>query len=242
MEYEKGSFSQDKFARFQGEIMQARADLGISKDFVELARGRFAQIRAASKGSTFDVHCEFDFAGNVLTQEGKVPRAELAVKQLESKLKLLGEYTKPKRVKTLQSEVEKAKSVELQKRAESELARSKLNRLQAAIKLRETMAGQRKLREALDQRRVAALERAIPIEAQIRTKLEQQGSNEKQDESFQKRIQGLTNSLEASLEQVEIQRTLIKRHDQMVELAVALCNCATTGPLTSKASSRFSNQ
>ncbi len=218
VEYVEGVFLQDK-ATLEGELNLAQSDLGRERDFIELAKSRLDRIKKASNGSTLDLHYEFQFADSVLTQERKVPRAELAVKQVESKLRLLDKYTKPRRVTALKSEIEKARSIELQKRAESELAESKLTQFRAAIMVRESIAGQRKLGQSLHRRVLAALDRVIPIEAQIRTKLEQLDSAEKRDESLQKATQDLINSLEALIARIEFEQRMLNQHDRMVELA-----------------------
>ncbi len=64
----------------------------------------------------------------------RVPRAELAVKNAEAKLKNLVDYTMPKRIKELEVEVEKARSDELAKKAEWQTLHSKSKRLAESIK------------------------------------------------------------------------------------------------------------
>ena len=94
-----------------------------------------------------------------------MPRRKAALELAEAKKKTLVEYTKPRRLKQLQSEVEKARGEELARQADWELAKAREARLEQAIK-----------QEAptIDVKRILALiERAIPIEEQIRGKIEQ---------------------------------------------------------------------
>ena len=53
----------------------------------------------------------------------------------------------------------------------------------------------------VDRQALTSLDRAIPIEEQIRTKLEQLKKNEKRDDSLEKEIHGLANQLQALVEQ-----------------------------------------
>jgi len=206
VEYEQGIFFQD-MAVAQGELRLARSDLERARDSIEIANDRLAKIKQASKGSTSDIANESMFADSLVNAERRLPKSELAIRQAESKLKRLLEYTKPKRVKELRSEVEKARADELAKRAGQELEKSKLKGLQAAIKTRDRSAREREARDLLDRQALAALDRAIPIEEQVRTKLEQLIKNGKPDDPLRKEIQDLTNQLQALVDQAESDRS-----------------------------------
>jgi len=206
IEYEEGIFLQDR-AVAEAVLKLAQSDLERARDSIEIAKDRLAKIKQASKGSTSDIVNEFAFADILMNAERRLPRSELAVRQAEAKLKMLVEYTKPKRVKELRSEVETARSDELAKRAGQELEKSRLKGLQAAIKERDRAARERQARELLDRQALAALDRAIPIEEQIRTKLEQLIKNGKPDDPLRKEIQDLTNQLQALVDQAESDRS-----------------------------------
>ncbi|MFI5458399.1 MAG: hypothetical protein ACHRXM_23460 [Isosphaerales bacterium] len=206
VEYEQGIFLQDR-ATVEGELRLAKSDLERARDSIEIAKDRLAKIKQASTGSTSDIANEFTFADILANAERRLPRSELAIRQAESKLKLLVEYTKPKRVMELRSEVEQARSDELAKRVGQELEKSRLKGLQAAIKERDRSARGRKAWELLDRQALAALDRAIPIEEHVRTKLEQLIKNGKPDDPLRKEIQDLTNQLQALVDQAESDRS-----------------------------------
>ena len=205
LEYEQGIFIQDR-ATAQGEIVLANSDLKRAPQAVELWKGRLADINKASKGSAADLATEFAFADRVVIAERQVGKRELANQQAESKLKILLEYTRSRRVKELQSELEKARSAELENRATWKLANSKAKRLEEAIKMHERSARERRAQDLLDRQALAALDSAIPIEAQLRTKLEQLKKNEKRDDSLEKEAKDLANQLEALVDRSEAKR------------------------------------
>jgi len=206
LEYEQGIFPQDE-ATAQGELKLAQSDRERARDSIEIAKDRLAKIKQASKGSAPDIANEFTFADILLNAEQRLPRSELALRQAESKLKRLQEYTKPRTIKELKSEVEKARSIELAKRAVSELEQSKIKRLEEAIKARNRFARERKARELLDRQALDSLDRAIPIEEKLRTKLEQLTKNGKPDDPLRNEIQDLTNQLQALIEQAQAARS-----------------------------------
>jgi len=205
-EYEQGIFLQDEAAA-QGDLKLAQSKLSRARDSIEMAKDRLAVIKQASKGSASDIANEFTFADILLNAERRLPGSELAVAQAESKLKILVEYKKPKIVKELRSEVEKARSDELAKKAAWELEQSKLKLLEAAIKARERPSRERQARELLDRQALASLDRAIPIEEKLRTKLEQLTKNGNPDDPLRNEIQDLTNQLQALIEHAEAARS-----------------------------------
>ena len=132
-EYVEGIFVQDQ-ATLQGELKLAESQRDRAPDAAEIAKARLAMIKKASKGSVGDLSNEFAFADIVANAIRRVPTAELAVKKAEAKLKNLLDYTKPKRIKELEVEVEKARSDELAKKAEWQTLHSKSKRLAESIK------------------------------------------------------------------------------------------------------------
>ena len=132
-EYEEGTFVMDR-ATLEGELFLVKSDLERAHDAIEITKDRLAIIKKASMGSVGDLYNEFAFADLLPDAIRRVPRAELAVKTAEAKLKNLVDYTKPKRIKELRVAVEKARSDELAKKAEWQIAQSKLKRLDESIK------------------------------------------------------------------------------------------------------------
>jgi hypothetical protein len=193
-EYQEGIFVQDR-ATAVGEVKLAESDLSRARDLVELAKERLAKIRQASRGSAGDLSLEYTFADRLSMAQLQEQKAKFALEAAESKLKVLLDYTQPKRLKELQAAVEKAHSDELAKQAAWEIEKAKLERLQKAGEPQQLSVGRNRVLALLDQ--------AIPIDEQVRTKLEQLIKNGKPDDPLQKEIRDLTNQLQALLYQAE---------------------------------------
>ncbi len=124
IEYREGIYVQD-LQTVEGEIKLAESDLSRSEDRVDWARRMFDKgyVSAAQK----------------ISEELALKKARFALEQSQSKRKVLVDYTKAKTIKELQSDVEKARSDELAKKATMELEMSKEKKLErqiAACKLR----------------------------------------------------------------------------------------------------------
>jgi len=118
IEYVEGIFVQDQ-ATAKGEIKLAESDLSRSEDRLEWATRMFGK-GYVSKASA-------------VSEELTLKKARFSLEQAESKLKVLLEYTKAKTIKELQSDVEKARSDELAKKATWELETSKEKKLERMI-------------------------------------------------------------------------------------------------------------
>jgi HlyD family secretion protein len=110
LEFEEAIFSAD-LATAEGEIKLAESDLARAEDRLEWARKMF------DKG----------FVSNTtkISEELTQKKARFALEQAESKKKILVSYTKPKTIKELRSEVEKAHADELAKEAAWDLEKAK---------------------------------------------------------------------------------------------------------------------
>ena len=109
-EYEDGIYGQDK-ATINGEIKLAESDLARAVDRVEWANRMFDKgyVSLAQKK----------------TEELNLQKAQFALEQANSKLKVLEEFTKAKTIKELRSDVEKALSDEKAKEQTYELEKQK---------------------------------------------------------------------------------------------------------------------
>ena len=194
IEYEEGVFKQDK-ATVEGELKLAESQLQRAKVGITKANERLAKIKEASRGSTADLANEYSFEDRVLVAQLEERRAEFAIEQAASKLKVLNEFTRPKTIKELKSEVEKARSVELAKRVEMEIAQGKLAHLEGMIPKPGLPVAEQKL--------LALLERGVGLDDAVSTKLDELLKNGKPDHELLKNIQNLTNELERVLEQAE---------------------------------------
>jgi HlyD family secretion protein len=118
VEYTEGIFKQD-LATVEGEIKLAESDLSRSEDRLDWARRMYEKgyVSMATK----------------VSEELTLKKARFALEQAQSKKKVLVDYTKGKTIKELQSEVEKARSDELAKKATWELENSKEKKLEKQI-------------------------------------------------------------------------------------------------------------
>ena len=101
-EWEEGTYLQNR-ETILGEIALAKSDLTRAEDRVEWAN------RMNKKG--------FVSAGQVKSDRLTLEKAKFVVEQVETKRTVLEKYTKDKTLKELRSEVEKARSDELAKKA-----------------------------------------------------------------------------------------------------------------------------
>jgi hypothetical protein len=117
-EYLEGLYSQE-IATINGEIALAESDLQRAQDQLDRARRMDEKgfIPVYPKG----------------VEELSVKKARFALEQARSKKKVLVDYTRPKRIKALKSEVEKARADELAKKAAWELEKSKESALEREV-------------------------------------------------------------------------------------------------------------
>jgi len=118
IEYEEGIFKQD-FATAEGEIKLAESDLSRSEDRLDWARRMYEKgyVSMATKTS----------------EELTLKKTRFTLEQAQTKKKVLVDFTKGKTIKELKSEVEKARSDELAKKATWELETSKERKLERQI-------------------------------------------------------------------------------------------------------------
>jgi multidrug resistance efflux pump len=117
-EYANAIVKQD-LAAAQGEIKLAESDLTRSEDRVDWAR------RMEAKG--------FVAKAQRVSEELTLQKAKFALEQAQTKLKVLEGYTRPKTVKELASEIEKARSDERATNRFLQLEKAKLAHLQEQI-------------------------------------------------------------------------------------------------------------
>jgi len=128
MEYEEGIYLQD-LARAQGEVRLAESDIKGSMEEIVNSTALLEKIKKISSGSVYDTLAVVQFEARVKSAQLSRRKAELELETAKSKLKVLQDYEKPKRLKELKSEVEKARSNELAKELTAQLEKSKLARI-----------------------------------------------------------------------------------------------------------------
>ena len=194
IEYKEGIFVQD-LVTVEGEIKLAESNRFRTRDVIDFAKDRLARISARSDKTAMDLNIEYNYSDKVVAAERDASKSQAALERLEAKKKLLVEYTKPRRLKELQSEVEKLRSQELAKQAEWESRKAQEARLEKMIRRSDPDIGTKRI--------LALIKCAIPIEEQARAKLERLEKDEKADESLLKEVQDQTNELSAILDEGE---------------------------------------
>jgi len=199
-EYEEAIFKDDK-KQVDGELKLAQFELEKAKPRVEQAKQRSAKIKQVTSGSTqvagespADLGILWYLEAGEFSAQLQEKKAAFGIEQAQSELKVLLEYEKPKRIKELSSDVEKARSNELASKATWELEQGKLKKLEDPSRNQPRLTGEQ-------QRMLALLERAIPIEEQLSAKLDQIEKDRELGESLRKRIADLTAELQGIVEQ-----------------------------------------
>ena len=201
LEYEEGIFKQD-LSTAEGEILLARNNWERARDSIEATETRLAKIKKASRGTAEDVALEFSFEDNVVQAVLREPRARVELEKAKSKLELLRQFARPKRVKELKSEFEKARSDELAKQAQWELEKLKLKKLQEAAKTQDRDPHEHRVPKLLDQ--------ALPIAEQLKAKLDRAEKDREPDDQLCKEIAGMTGQLQAVVEQAQAEDAAAK--------------------------------
>jgi hypothetical protein len=197
VEYEQGIFIQDK-QTLTAERLLALNDRDRQRDRVQLAREMVAGAEKAKDPQLNDI---------LEAEQIELGRRAILLADSDCKLKVLEEYSKPKRLKELRSEVERARADELAKRAESELSQSRVKQVQEAIKTQRRFADQRRAREELDRRTRDSLNRAISIAEQLQAKLDQLAPSVKPEDLAQRQARDLSNQLQLLLDEAEAEQS-----------------------------------
>ncbi len=124
-EYEEGIYLQN-LATAEGEVRLAESDIKRSMEEVVDSAALLEKIKKISSGSINDTWIVVQFEARVKVAQLSRRKAELDLEMAKSKLNVPREYEKPKRLKELKSEVEKARSDELAKGQTVQLEKIKL--------------------------------------------------------------------------------------------------------------------
>jgi hypothetical protein len=187
-EYTEGVYPEDLIT-VEGDLRLAKSDLDRASDMVGLASNEIAKIQTKLNET----------------------KANFALEAAEVKKKVLVEYTKPLRIKQLQSQVAKARSEETKRQGMWELARVRLEKAQKAAQDQQNPA------ESV-RRILALIHRAIPIEAGIRDRLAHADAAGGVSDSQQKEIHDLVNQLGAVIEEAEV----VKSEDDYARMKVRI--------------------
>ncbi len=222
MEYTEGVFRQDE-ATLKGELGLAQSNVNIQTTGIDVAKERLANALRASNGSAIDLSIVFRYADRVADFERRERKARLEVEKVESRLRMLAEYTKPITVRQLQGEVAMARADELAKKAILELETAKEKRLRAAAVAAGAIGTRNAPRLASllgrptrpappddEDRTLAVLEKAIAVEEQIRIMLSQVTTEGRVAAKFQNEVGELIGRVQAIVEEAEGERSAVE--------------------------------
>jgi hypothetical protein len=194
-EYELGIAVQD-LATIEGELNLARSDLENSRIRTAETKDRLVKVSKASTGSARDLGAVYFYIDRVKADELIEQKAKLVIEQATSKKKVFVEFTRPQRLKEIRADIEKKHSVELSEQANWDLEKSKLQKLERAIKEDKLTDDEKQLLALIDQ--------AMDLEETVRARLDQLAKGGKADPSLQKEIQDLTSQLQDVVNRAEI--------------------------------------
>ena len=133
-EYQKVAYPREKKV-VEFEIESARADLERARKAVPEANERLTRIKTLMKDqSDFNRYMEDEYSARLASAKLLERTAVQVMEVVESKKKVLEEYTRDKTLKELDATVQQARSDELAKRAMWELEKSKLTKLERSTK------------------------------------------------------------------------------------------------------------
>ncbi len=136
-EYEEGIYPSER-ASIEGEIKLAGSANRRAEARLERTRRaqrkltETPQRKEATKTSS-DMLAELEIEDRIDSAEQELLTEAISLEKAQNKLHMLDGYTKPKTVKELRTEVEKARSIELQKQATWELEKNKEAKLERQI-------------------------------------------------------------------------------------------------------------
>ena len=173
----------------------AEADLSRETDNIEFAKTELAKLREASTGTIFNLAREFSLEDGMRDAELLQSKASVAVAKVQSKLEVLRKFTKPKQIKELQIEVEKA-------RLGRAVQRGRMAAREAEA--REAGGGRQKAVQPVTPQRghASAVGGAISIAKEIKSKLDLARNEREPSVAARNEIIDLTARLQALIAQV----------------------------------------
>jgi hypothetical protein len=234
-EYEEGIYVQDRLTA-QGEMLLAESDHKRSTDKIEMTRELLGRVKKAASGSVFDIMSVAQMEGNVYEALLSKVKTELALDQAKTKLKLLEEYEKPKRLKELRSEVEKARSDELNREMTLEVEKSKLARMKKPAEAARLPAKYQHI--------LSLLADAVRLDGQVRGKLAKLGPKDDDPHAGpRKDLEELARSLDARVSEAGQLFEDLKFAELASEINFAATRpAAATGSLTPRIGNSFSEK
>jgi hypothetical protein len=187
--YQQGTVISDERMAKAG-IQRADDGLAKARTRIQVVRDRLAKIRDASDGSVLHISFELNFVDEIARAEEREQKATGELREAKTKLKALVEYTKPRRIKELQTEVANARAEEHRKHAEAKLLELKLKRLSERAKAWESESDAKRL-EFFD-----VFKQALEVEEKTRTKLHDFAQKGQHDDALEHEVDDGLNELQ----------------------------------------------
>jgi hypothetical protein len=198
IEYKAGTAVQE-LAVAEGMVKLAQSDLERARNDTAEAKTRLARITRLDNESASSLSLVFMYTDRLKAAELEQLKAKYVIEQAESKRKVLAEFAQRKHLMELQSDIEKMHSIELSNHADWDIQKSRLEKLEEAVK------DDRPTRN--EKRALAMLDQAILLEHSIRAKLDQLAKVGKTDPTLQREIHDLTNQLQNDVNRADAWQT-----------------------------------
>jgi hypothetical protein len=190
-EYDAGISLQD-LAAAEARIRAGEAGLKVAAEDLARRTAVFEKIKKISSGSIYDTVAEDQSEDRVKMAELAKTKAELELEQAKSKLVVLKEYEKPKRLKELRAAIEQARADELEQHQRCGLERDVLARMKREA--------QGPTPPAQLQPILSLVSDAARLDGEIHAKLAALGPNEaRPDSASRKTIEDKAHALEAKV-------------------------------------------
>ncbi|MGC8643245.1 MAG: hypothetical protein ACP5XB_25570, partial [Isosphaeraceae bacterium] len=196
-EFEKRDIAQEE-ARTKEKLELARKHLALLRRRSPQAKERRRLIEQATHDANIDV-------APLVSAELEEKKAELEVQQAQSEVEVATHFHNARLLDRLRSAVDTRKSNEAVKRASWEQEKANLQKLQE--RAHELTERTTRKRDPHDRQALAALDHAIPVEEQLRAKLEQIGKSGTPDHRVPLDVASLLDQLRARVDEAVIERT-----------------------------------
>jgi hypothetical protein len=150
-----------------------------------------------------------------VTSQLEEQKAALSIEMAESKRRVLAKFERSRRTKELEAQLAKARSEELSRKAECEVHKRRLEKLQKTASVGPT-------RTEVERRILALLGRAVPIEEQIQAKLQRLANEPLPGEAAEREIRDQVDDLGVLIDEAEA----IKAADDLSRLKARLPKAA----------------
>lgn len=196
-EYEQGDSVSDR-ARIEGEVRLAESDVARSKERIPEIDAVLERTKKFEPTTIYERTIVYKLEKSRRAEQLEIMKKQIELEKAQGKLKKFDAYLKPKRIRELEFEVEKA-------RAEETTKKEKQGSFEGGIKLLEQQIERIKTRSLPDWASVlAALDEAVGLERVLQSQLEEDPPAEpKARERWDEKLASQSVKLRAALDKAE---------------------------------------